>query len=210
METGWKRSFSSHFIYAALNHSQMHFEAFKLNKQNIRQKKCWDISNIDSGIDLWKMLKLKQRWNWVLVRPPPKQHSHHTHLSILMRRKPLSLSLLLAGSGVSRLLRTHDLCPTGLARVDGASLTVTHPAPPPSVTFPPRPVFAGCRKSAGDWLERRECRSGGTGANTSIVEQHECWGFQYRMRPSASWLRTGAYLGHVGRYFLGVSRDVVA
>lgn len=48
----------------------------KLNKQNIRQKKkWWDISNIDSGIDLWEMLKLKQRWNWVLVRPPPKQHS---------------------------------------------------------------------------------------------------------------------------------------
>lgn len=176
METGWKRSFSSHFIYAALNHSQMHFEAFKLNKQNIRQKKM--ISNIDSGIDLWKMLKLKQRWNWVLVRPPPpKKHIPKYppfYFDTEETPEPLSAPHWL---GVSRLLRTHDLCPTELARVDGASLTVTHPAPPPSVTFPLRPVFAGCRKSAGDWLERRECRSGGSGANTSIVEQHECWGF---------------------------------
>lgn len=66
---------------------------------------------------------------------------------------------------------------TELARADGASLNLTHAAPPPSVTFPFRPVFAGCRKKDGDWLQRRECRSGGTGANTSIVEQPERWGF---------------------------------
>lgn len=75
--------------------------------------------------------------------------------------------------GMGRLSAHTRSLMTELARAGGASLNLTHAAPPPSVTFPLRPVFAGCRKRAGDWLRRRECRSGGTGANTNIVEQPE-------------------------------------